>query len=63
LGSKGDIRTFFGQVSTRNAPLPRDIYFPDLVETKLQFNNDLLKTAKRVRDRHTDQEEARRWAS
>ena len=44
-------RTFFGQVSTRNAPLPRDIYFPDLVENKLQFNNDLLKTAKMVRDR------------
>jgi hypothetical protein len=44
-------RTFFGQVSTRNAPLPRDIYFPELVENKLQFNNDLLKTAKMVRDR------------
>ncbi len=44
-------RTFFGQVSTRNAPLPRDIYFPQLVEDKLQFNNDLLKTAKMVRDR------------
>jgi hypothetical protein len=44
-------RTFFGQVSTRNAPLPRDIYFPQLVENKLQFNNDLLKTAKMVRDR------------
>ena len=44
-------RTFFGQVSTRNAPLPRDIYFPELVEAKLQFNNDLLKTAKTVRDR------------
>jgi hypothetical protein len=44
-------RTFFGQVSTRNAPLPRDIHFPELVEDKLQFNNDLLKTAKMVRDR------------
>jgi len=44
-------RTFFGQVSTRNAPLPRDIHFPELVENKLQFNNDLLKTAKMVRDR------------
>jgi hypothetical protein len=44
-------RTFFGQVSTRNASMPRDIYFPDLVENKLLFNNDLLKTAKRVRDR------------
>lgn len=44
-------RTFFTQVSTRNAPLPRDIYFPELVENKLQFNNDFLKTAKMVRDR------------
>ncbi len=44
-------RTFFTQVSTRNAPLPRDIYFPDLVENKLQFNNDFLMTAKMVRDR------------
>ncbi len=43
-------RTFFSQVSTRNAPLPRDIYFPELVEEKLQFNNDFLKTAKMVRD-------------
>jgi hypothetical protein len=44
-------RTFFTQVSTRNAALPRDINFPELVEKKLQFNNDFLKTAKRVRDR------------
>jgi hypothetical protein len=44
-------RTFFGQVSTRNAPLPDNIYFPDLVESKLRFNNDFLKTAKMVRDR------------
>ena len=44
-------RTFFGQVSTRNAPMPRDIHFPDLVESRLLFNNDLLKTAKMVRDR------------
>jgi len=44
-------RTFFTQVSTRNAPLPRDIHFPELVEAKLQFNNDFLKTAKMVRDR------------
>ena len=44
-------RTFFSQVSTRNAPLPRDIYFPELVEAKLEFNNDFLKTAKMVRDR------------
>lgn len=44
-------RCFFGQVSTRNSPLPRDIYFPDLVEARLQFNNDFLTTAKMVRDR------------
>ncbi len=44
-------RTFFTQVSTRNAPLPRNTYFPDLVEARLQFNNDFLKTAKMVRDR------------
>ncbi len=44
-------RTFFTQVSTRNAPLPRDIHFPELVEAKLQFDNDFLKTAKTVRDR------------
>jgi len=44
-------RTFFGQVSTRNSPLPRDVHFPELVEEKLRFNNDLLRTAKMVRDR------------
>ena len=44
-------RTFFSQVSTRNGPLPREINFPDLVENKLQFNNDFLMTAKMVRDR------------
>nr|WP_298138009.1 hypothetical protein [Acidiferrobacter sp.] len=43
-------RTFFGQVSTRNAPMPRDIYFPALVEDKLLFNSNFLKTAKMVRD-------------
>ncbi|MDA8255666.1 MAG: hypothetical protein M0Z99_08525 [Betaproteobacteria bacterium] len=44
-------RTFFTQVSTRNAPLPRDIHFPEKVEARLQFNNDFLKTAKMVRER------------
>lgn len=44
-------RTFFTQVSTRNAPLPRDIYFPEKVEARLQFDNDFLKTAKMVRER------------
>ena len=44
-------RTFFGQVSTRNAPMPADTYFPELVENRLLFNNDFLKAAKMVRDR------------
>ncbi len=44
-------RTFFSQVSTRNAPLPEGVYFPQQVEEVLLFNNDFLKTAKKVRDR------------
>ncbi len=43
-------RSFFGQVLTRNSPLPRDIYFPQLVEEKLLLDNDFLKAAKLVRD-------------
>lgn len=43
-------RTFFSQVSTRNAPIPKDVYFPDQIENILLFNNDFLATAKRVRD-------------
>ncbi len=43
-------RTFFSQVSTRNAPLPKDAYFPEQIEHTLLFNNDFLKTAKKVRD-------------
>ncbi len=44
-------RTFFGQVSTRNSSMPRDLYFPGQVESVLLFNNDFLRTAKKVRDR------------
>jgi hypothetical protein len=44
-------RSFFSQVSTRNAPLPADIHFPELVENRLLFDNDFLKTAKMVRER------------
>lgn len=44
-------RSFFGQVSTRNSPMPRDIHFPGLVEDKLLFNNDFLTTARMVRER------------
>ena len=43
-------RTFFSQVSTRNAPILNDIYFPDQVTDYLLFNNDFLSTAKIVRD-------------
>jgi hypothetical protein len=43
-------RSFFTQVSTRNAPVPKNAYFPDQVESVLLFNNDFLKTAKKVRD-------------
>ena len=43
-------RTFFSQVSTRNAPPLPDLYFPEAVERVLLFNNDFLKTAKKVRD-------------
>jgi len=44
-------RTFFTQVSTRNAPIPADAYFPEQVESVLLFDNDFLATAKRVRER------------
>ena len=43
-------RSFFSQVSTRNAAMPRDIYFPDAVDNILLFDNDFLSTAKKVRD-------------
>ena len=43
-------RTFFSQVSTRNAPMLPDIYYPEQVKSVLLFNNDFLKTAKKVRD-------------
>jgi hypothetical protein len=44
-------RTFFSQVSTRNAPMLPDVYFPEQVDAVLLFDNDFLKTAKKVRDR------------
>jgi hypothetical protein len=43
-------RTFFSQVSTHNAPILPDVYFPEQVEGVLLFNNDFMKTAKKVRD-------------
>jgi hypothetical protein len=44
-------RTFFSQVSTRNAPRLQDVHFPKQVEQVLLFDNDFLTTAKKVRDR------------
>ena len=44
-------RTFFTQVSTRNAPIPKRSYFPQHIEQNLLFNNDFLATAKKVRNR------------
>ena len=43
-------RSFFSQVSTRNAPIQKDLYFPDAVNDTLLFNNGFLSTAKKVRD-------------
>ncbi len=43
-------RTFFSQVSSRNAPMLPDVYFPEQVESVLLFDNDFMKTAKKVRD-------------
>lgn len=43
-------RTFFSQVSSHNAPMLPDVYFPEQVEGVLLFNNDFMKTAKKVRD-------------
>jgi hypothetical protein len=43
-------KTFFTQVSSRNASMPKDPWFPDEIETKLLFNNDFLAAAKKVRD-------------
>ena len=44
-------RTFFTQVSTRNADMLPDVYFPEQVESVLLFDNDFMATAKKVRDR------------
>lgn len=43
--------TFFQQVSSRNAPLADNLYFPDQVSEKLLFNNQFLGAAKKVRER------------
>ena len=43
-------RTFFTQVSTRNAPITDKAFFPDQIENTLLFDNDFLGAAKKVRD-------------
>ena len=44
-------RTFFSQVSTRNAARLPDVHLPKQVEEVLLFDNEFLATAKKVRDR------------
>jgi len=44
-------RTFFAQVSSRNAQMLADVYFPEAVDSVLLFDNQFLATAKKVRDR------------
>jgi hypothetical protein len=43
-------RTFFSQVSVRNAPMLPDLHYPQSVERVLLFDNAFLKTAKMVRE-------------
>ena len=44
-------RSFFSQVSTRNAEALADLYYPNAVERVLLHDNAFLSTAKMVRDR------------
>ena len=44
-------RTFFSQVSTRNAAIPDNAFFPEQISNKLLYNNQFLGSAKIVRDR------------
>jgi hypothetical protein len=44
-------RTFFNHVSSRNAGIPKNAYFPKEIEHTLLFNNKFLAAAKSVRDR------------
>ena len=43
-------QSFFSQVSSRNAPILDNLYFPEQVRDVLLFNNDFLGAAKKVRD-------------
>ena len=44
-------RSFFSQVSTRNAEMPKNAYFPEQIDDKLLHNNKFLASARIVRDR------------
>ena len=44
-------RSFFSQVSTRNAVIPDNAFFPDQINDKLLYNNQFLGAAKIVRDK------------
>jgi hypothetical protein len=44
-------RTFFSQVSSRNAPMLADVHFPEQVAEVLLFDDAFLGTAKKVRER------------
>lgn len=44
-------RSFFSQVSTRNAPIPDNAFFPEQISNKLLYNNRFLGAAKIVRDK------------
>ena len=44
-------RTFFTQVSSRNAQMPKEAFFPEQIERKLLYNNEFLAAAKKVRER------------
>ena len=43
-------RSFFSQVSSRNAAMLPDVHFPAQVENVLLFNNNFMATAKKVRE-------------
>jgi hypothetical protein len=42
-------QAFFGQVASRNAPVPAQAYFPDQIENVLLFNNDFHRVAREIR--------------
>ncbi|MGB0721955.1 MAG: hypothetical protein ACPGU7_06105 [Gammaproteobacteria bacterium] len=51
MGFQDFYRSFFTQVSTRNADMLDDLYFPEAVENVLLFDNTFLSAAKKVRER------------